>query len=77
MKQFNFLPLHERHSFLFPGASLISANENEAFRIAFFKYQGNLFEVCYNLSENNIEDIRYIDTKTVHPLIHACIYGTH
>ncbi|WP_020530221.1 hypothetical protein [Flexithrix dorotheae] len=61
--KFNSLPLNARKSILFPEATLMSSNENEAFRISFFNFKGGIFEVCYDVTSDEIEDIRSIDDK--------------
>ncbi len=67
--RFNNLPLNIKKTLVFPHAKIVSSNQNEAFRIAFYTYNDVLFEVCFNASSNEIEDIRCINEKYVDPTI--------
>ena len=71
--RFNNLPLHIKKTFVFPHAELVSTNQNEAFRIAFYSYNDILFEVCFDVASNKIEDIRCINEKYVDPTLKKLI----
>ncbi len=62
---FNQLPLETRKSILFPKAKLMSASQNETYRIAFFEFKGEICEVCYDLASEQVEDIRLLSDKVL------------
>ena len=65
--RFNHLPLKLKKSLVFPHSKKVSSNENDSFRIVFYSYNDLLFEVCYCVASNKIEDIRCINEKYLDP----------
>ena len=71
---FNQLPLYLREALIFPEAKLMSSNQNERYRIAFFEFKGLLFEVCYELKDNVMKDIRMIPNKIMNKELEKLLF---